>query len=106
MITRWICQGRPCWSQALPAEQASLLGQGHRIEAFDLGVTDDIPKWIRPVTAETGPLLGLVHTAGVQLTSPIRSVAQKAISELVNTNLLSAIMPGSTLVVDGGYSAQ
>ena len=71
---------------------SSLQGQGHRIEPFDLGCLDEIPKWVRSVAAEAGSLSGLVHAAGVQLTSPIRFVAPAAMEELLRTNLLSAMM--------------
>jgi NAD(P)-dependent dehydrogenase (short-subunit alcohol dehydrogenase family) len=71
---------------------SSLQGQGHRIEPFDLGRVDEIPKWVRSVAAEAGPLSGLVHAAGMQLTSPIRFVALAAIDELLRTNLVSAMM--------------
>lgn len=69
-----------------------LSGEGHRIEPFDLARTEQIPQWLRSLTAEAGPLRGLVHAAGQQLTSPIRFAAVQSMEELFRTNLLSAIM--------------
>lgn len=70
----------------------SLQGQGHRIEEFDLCRTEEVSKWLRSIVAQTGPLRGIVHSAGIQVTSPIRFVTQKATEEVMRTNLLGAIM--------------
>jgi NAD(P)-dependent dehydrogenase (short-subunit alcohol dehydrogenase family) len=71
---------------------SSMSGEGHRIEAFDLSRTEEVPKWLRSMVAETGPLHGIVHCAGVQLTTPVRFVTHKAAEEVIRTNLLSAVM--------------
>jgi NAD(P)-dependent dehydrogenase (short-subunit alcohol dehydrogenase family) len=69
-----------------------LSGEGHRIEPFDLARVEEIPNWLRTLARETGPWRGLVHSAGVQLTSPIRFVTQRNSEDLLRTNLQSAIM--------------
>jgi NAD(P)-dependent dehydrogenase (short-subunit alcohol dehydrogenase family) len=71
---------------------ADLSGQGHRIAAFDLRRVEEIQKWLRALVVETGPFSGLVHAAGVQLSSPIRFVTVEAAGGLLRTNLMSAIM--------------
>jgi NAD(P)-dependent dehydrogenase (short-subunit alcohol dehydrogenase family) len=88
-----------------------LSGQGHRIETFDLAAVDQIPQWLRTLTAETGPLSGLVHAAGKQLTAPVRILMPQMLDEVMRTNLHSAIMlvrgfchkncclPGSSMVL-------
>jgi NAD(P)-dependent dehydrogenase (short-subunit alcohol dehydrogenase family) len=78
--------------ERLEETSSRLSGEGHRIEPFDLNRVEEIPKWLRALTSEMGPLSGLVHAAGVQLTSPIRFVAPEAIDELLRTNLVSAMM--------------
>ena len=70
----------------------SLSGEGHRMEPFDLTQAEEIPNWLRGITKETGPLNGLVHAAGIQATSPIRFVTEKAAVDLLRINLVSAIM--------------
>ena len=42
----------------------SLEGDGHRVEPFDLSLTDEIPIWLKKVSVSSGPLSGLVHGAG------------------------------------------
>ena len=69
-----------------------LSGEGHHIEVFDLTQVEDIPKWLLTLTEQVGPLKGLVHAAGKQMTSPIRLVKQTEAGELLTTNLHSAIM--------------
>lgn len=71
---------------------ASLDGQGHRVEPFDFSRLEEINDWLRSLTADVGPLNGLVHAAGVELISPIRFVRQQDVEELIRINLLSSIM--------------
>ena len=73
-------------------ETSSLMtGSTHRIEAFDLIDADAIPEWVRRI-AQAGPLDGLVHSAGLQRTTPLRVVSAARIEEVMRTNLVSAIM--------------
>jgi NAD(P)-dependent dehydrogenase (short-subunit alcohol dehydrogenase family) len=65
---------------------------GHRVEPFDLSRSEEIPKWMQSIAAETGPLHGLVHAAGKQAAMPIRFATESRVDELMRTNLYSAIM--------------
>lgn len=67
-------------------------GEGHRIEPFDLNETDGIPDWIKRIATETGPLGGLVHSAGIVHVLPVQSENTTRIESLMRTNLTSAIM--------------
>lgn len=71
---------------------SQMSGEGHRIEPFDLNETDAIPDWIKRITTETGPLGGLVHSAGVVTTIPVQAASTARIENLMRTNLTSAIM--------------
>src|ERR1039458_2710767 len=51
---------------------SGLSGEGHRIAAFDLARTEEIPQWFRSLASDMGPINGLVHAAGKQLTMPDR----------------------------------
>src|ERR1039458_2076046 len=66
-------------------------GEGHRIEPFDLNETDAIPDWIKRIVAETGPLGGLVHSAGVVNITPLQVVSTARTESLMRTNVTSAI---------------
>jgi NAD(P)-dependent dehydrogenase (short-subunit alcohol dehydrogenase family) len=67
-------------------------GEGHRTEPFDLNETDAIPDWIKRIAAETGPLGGLVHCAGVNITLPVQAATTARIESLMRTNVTSALM--------------
>ena len=76
----------------LEATHSLLEGSGHCVKAKDLSVLDDTPDWLKQVTGETGPLSGLVHCAGLQLTLPVRQVSAAQVREVLDINLTSAIM--------------
>ena len=69
-----------------------LRGSAHRIETFDLNDAAAIPAWLKKITLETGPLSGLVHSAGIQKTIPLRVVSVPSIEAIMRTNVTSAIM--------------
>ena len=78
--------------ERLEETRAHLCGEGHRIEVFDLRDFDRIPQWFKSVTSGTGPLNGMVHAAGKQVTMPIRLAAPHTVDDLLRTNLHSAIL--------------
>lgn len=61
------------------------------VEPFDLTVMDEIPGWVKEVVAKTGPLSGLVHSAGVQVTVPLKLLTEQHISKVMEINLNAAI---------------
>ena len=67
-------------------------GSTHRIEVFDLNDTAAIPGWLKKVTLQTGPLSGMVHSAGIQKTIPLRVISTPGIEAIMQTNVTSAIM--------------
>jgi len=71
---------------------AALEGTGHRLEPFDLSRCEEIPAWLRKVAGETGPLTGLVHSAGMQLTLPVKFTTYAGAEEVLRVNTLSAMM--------------
>ncbi len=56
----------------LDAARAALPGGGHASEAFDLSQIDAIPSWMRELAQRHGVFHGLVHSAGVLTTKPLR----------------------------------
>jgi NAD(P)-dependent dehydrogenase (short-subunit alcohol dehydrogenase family) len=71
---------------------SSLSGEGHRVAAFDLARTEEIPQWFQSLASDMGPMNGLVHAAGKQFTMPVRFVTPQKTDELLRNNLSSAIM--------------
>lgn len=70
----------------------SLAGEGHFVSPCDLDALDEVPKWLKGVTAKTGPLKGLVHSAGIHGTVPIRVLSAQKAEEMMRVNVSSAMM--------------
>lgn len=79
-------------AERLQATRERLAGDAHRVEAMDLALSDDVPKWVQSVASQTGPIHGLIHAAGKQAAIPIRSAPKTRIDDLIQTNVYSAIM--------------
>ena len=62
------------------------------LSPYDLSDTAGISDWIESIVAEHGELHGVVHSAGVHMTSPVRLVNEKKYTNLVDVNLGSAVM--------------
>jgi NAD(P)-dependent dehydrogenase (short-subunit alcohol dehydrogenase family) len=80
-------------NQARLAETlASLSGEGHRAEVFDLSMVDRIPSWLKSLTAQTGPLDGMVHSAGVHHPAPLRILDSKKLESVIRIDIEAAVM--------------
>jgi len=77
--------------EALRETLGLLEGTGHTIEPFDLGSLEAIPAWVKEVAARAGPLDGLVHSAGVQVTRPLRSLSMANVEDTLRPNVSAAI---------------
>jgi len=78
--------------ERLDETMASLAGEDHIAQEFDLSRVEEIPDWLQKLTAETGPLDGIVHCAGISLNIPLRVLSVKALRETLNINLEAAFM--------------
>ncbi len=86
---------------ALRETRDAMAGDGHVLAPFDLAAVDAIPGWVKSVAAEGGvPLAGLVHSAGVSRSTPIRVVNRANIDDILVPNL------HSTLALLRGVSAK
>lgn len=70
----------------------ALSGSGHHVKPFDLKNVDAIPAWVKSLTAETGALGGLVHSAGLQDTSPLRALDAERYEAIHCINTTAALM--------------
>lgn len=76
----------------LSAASGQLEGIGHRTEEIDLSDLDSLTVAIRRISLEMGPLSGLVHCAGTQLTRPLRMLNSAEINSLMHVNVNAALM--------------
>lgn len=58
--------------ERLLATRGTLIGQGHETEPYDLSAVEGIPNWMKEVAQKYGQLDGVVHSAGVLPTKPLR----------------------------------
>jgi NAD(P)-dependent dehydrogenase (short-subunit alcohol dehydrogenase family) len=87
--------------EALEETRAALEGEGHLAAAFDLADVDAIPAWVKRLAGEAGtPFAGLVHSAGVSRSTPIRVVNRANIDDILVPNL------HATLALLRGVSAK
>lgn len=73
-------------------QTASLLeASPYYIQPFDLRSVDDIPQWMKMVSKEAGPLHGLVHSAGIQATMPLRVTTDEHFADTMRINVNAAV---------------
>lgn len=63
-----------------------LQGDGHSYFPFDLNELDNIEVFIKSVVKETGALDGMVYSAGIPGTRPLKMLKPAALSEVMNIN--------------------
>jgi NAD(P)-dependent dehydrogenase (short-subunit alcohol dehydrogenase family) len=76
----------------LERTQAELEGAGHRVEPFDVTALDAVPGWIKDLASRSGPLHGVVHSAGVYGVFPLRILTASKLEEILRVNLSAALM--------------
>lgn len=64
----------------------------HAIEPFDLSQSGEIVNWMRNIAERHGPLDGLVHCAGIQIHTPLRSLTLTSLERLLAINTVSSAM--------------
>src|ERR1017187_1774359 len=77
--------------ERLVATLRSLDSDGHRVELFDLSSADEIPRWLKSISTLSGPLHGLVHSAGIHKLRPLRVLSARTVEEVMRINVEAAI---------------
>ena len=68
-----------------------LEGTGHAVEPFDLSQYEGIPQWMKGLAGTHGLLDGLVHSAGVQITAPLKTLDAKQVEAMWRTNVSASL---------------
>jgi len=71
---------------------ALLQGEGHHVAECDLQELSTIPQWMKSLAADTGPLSGVVHCAGIVSVVPLRMLTPSKIDDILHVNLNAALM--------------
>jgi len=62
----------------------------HACCPFDLNQCDAIPAWMQELAKTHGPIAGVVHSAGIQTTRPLRMLSPEIIEESMRINVVAA----------------
>ncbi len=74
-------------------QTARMLAAGdHLVESRDLNDLDSLPDWMLSIAGRCGPLSGLVHSAGITLTLPVRVQTVSQADAIMRTNWGAAWM--------------
>ncbi|MGV3616334.1 MAG: SDR family NAD(P)-dependent oxidoreductase [Fimbriimonas sp.] len=76
----------------LEETRSQLEGGEHLVRPFDLTQTETLPAWLKGIAAETGPLHGAVHSAGLHQARPVRSYSPDDIRAIFQINVEAAAM--------------
>lgn len=71
--------------------QSQLTGSGHVVAAYDLNQVDGIADWMKKGSSTWGELGGLVHAAGIQVTTPLRGLSVEQHASVMRVNLDAAL---------------
>lgn len=65
----------------------------YTLAAYDLAeAADGIPEWMRSMAEKDGPFAGLAHTAGLQITRPLRAINAEFITKILHANVTTGLM--------------
>jgi len=71
---------------------SQLEGTGHSAQTFDLNEVEQIPAWMKTAAQVSGPLYGLVHSAGIVLNRPLRVLSPRDLTDMQRINVDAAVM--------------
>jgi NAD(P)-dependent dehydrogenase (short-subunit alcohol dehydrogenase family) len=78
-------------------------GEHHHAVPFDLTDVEKIPGWMKEVGQITGPLYGLVHSAGIVFNRPLKVLSYKNITDMQRINVDAAILLTKGFKQNGVY---
>ena len=77
--------------EGLELTASLLIGQGHQIEAFDLTQLEEVSDWLKRVVQRTGPLDGLVHSAGIGAMLPVKAWSSSVHDSVMKINVSACL---------------
>jgi NAD(P)-dependent dehydrogenase (short-subunit alcohol dehydrogenase family) len=87
---RVVAAGRD--EQQLAETLSQMEGSGHLARSFDLNRVEELPAWMKSLAQETGPLYGLVHSAGIVMNRPLKGLTYQNLLDIQRINVDAAIM--------------
>ena len=69
-----------------------LEGNGHSIYEYDLEQLDNIPKLLKTIATEQGPLSGMFHAAGIEATLALNAIKEEKVEPVFKTSAFATLM--------------
>jgi NAD(P)-dependent dehydrogenase (short-subunit alcohol dehydrogenase family) len=69
-----------------------LAGKGHVGAPFDIANYETIPGWVSELVDKTGPLSGVVHSAGILTVAPLKVLSKSILGPMTDVNVNAGIM--------------
>ena len=91
---RIVCVARR--QKQLEEVAGQLDGEGHTVAPYDLSDVDGIGPWLKDIVASGGPLSGLVHAAGTQVSIPVKAMRPADWRKVVTINTEAALALAQT----------
>ena len=76
--------------KSLDETKSLLHGDNHAVEPFNLSRGDGIFNWLREVAQKHGSIDGLIHSAGISRTMPVRAMSNELFNQIMSINLEAA----------------
>jgi NAD(P)-dependent dehydrogenase (short-subunit alcohol dehydrogenase family) len=67
-------------------------GEGHHVAPFDLAQAAALPEWMQELAAGGGPIHGLVHSAGIQVATPLRTLREVDLETVFRVNVQAGFL--------------
>jgi NAD(P)-dependent dehydrogenase (short-subunit alcohol dehydrogenase family) len=77
--------------ERLRETQSQLAGSGHTVAPYDLQKVDGIAEWMKKGAQQYGEISGLVHAAGIQVTTPLRALTPEQHASVMRVNVDAAL---------------
>ena len=85
---------------------ASLNGEGHSLQVFDLCEIDLIPDWMVSLCSSNGHLHGVVHAAGIQSICPLRALTSSEWRKVFIINTEAGLSLAKGMLKRGVYAGE
>lgn len=91
--------------ERLELARAQLTGAEHLVVPFDFSTPGvDVAAWVKAISAQTGPISGIVHCAGVQLIKPVRLLAEADLDAIMKVNVSAALLLAKGFRIKGVHA--
>lgn len=86
-------------------ETAAICGNNSVVEPCDLLVDQDkLPRFVMNLAKKYGTFSGLVHSAGIAVQQPLKTIRSASLIEMFSVNCISAVMLVKGLSAYGSYN--